>query len=153
MQRKIIPILIALALLLGAAYFFSVHFGAKEYNAQNVYGLPLQICCTDPITGFYRNGKCHTGPSDQGEHIVCAIVTDAFLDYSLSQGNDLRTPKKNSHFSGLEEGDCWCLTISRWQEANEAGKACPLKLEATHIQALDYIALDELELHRHRTPK
>ncbi len=126
----------------------------KEYRSsmnpmiKNVLGGELQTCCTDPMTGFYRNGKCETGVDDYGTHVVCAEMTDAFLDYTKSQGNDLCTAKPAYRFPGLKAGDKWCLCAVRWQEAFEAGYAPPIILERTHEKALEYIDLEDLKAHR-----
>ncbi len=113
----------------------------------NVYKKPLQNCCTDPMTGFYRNGLCLTGADDHGTHIVCAQVTDEFLQFSKARGNDLITPIPEYHFPGLSSGDKWCLCISRWIEAVNAGVAPPIDLNATHEKALEYLPLEILEAH------
>lgn len=116
-------------------------------SAQNVNGAPLQPCCTDPMTGFYRDGHCHTGPDDRGVHVVCAVMTEEFLTYTKAQGNDLSTPRPQYKFPGLEPGDGWCLCAARWLEAYEAGVAPPVKLDATHAKALDIIPQEVLEAH------
>lgn len=116
-------------------------------DAKNVYGDPLMTCCMDPVTGFYRNGKCMTGQEDYGTHIVCAMLTDEFLEYSKSKGNDLITSKPEFNFPGLKAGDLWCLCIARWIEAQRDGVAPPIRLESTHIKALDYMTLEVLELY------
>ena len=112
---------------------------------RNVNGAPLQPCCTDPMTGFYRDGHCHTGPEDRGVHVVCAVMTEKFLTYTKAQGNDLSTPQPRFNFPGLEPGDGWCLCAARWLEAYEAGVAPPVKLDATHAKALDIIPQEVLE--------
>ena len=117
-------------------------------TAKNVLGTDLQTCCTDPMTGFYRNGRCQTGPADVSLHIVCATMTEAFLDFAKARGNDLITPSTELGFPGLRPGDRWCLCVDRWKEALLAGKAPPVDLEATHISTLEFVALDEL---RHLT--
>lgn len=116
-------------------------------TARNVLGGKLEICCTDPMTGFYRTGKCLTGAEDRGTHVVCAEMTEAFLAFSKSRGNDLSTPLPAYDFPGLKPGDKWCLCASRWVEAYEAGLAPPLVLTATHERALEYISLDVLILY------
>lgn len=116
-------------------------------HPKNVLGNPLQPCCTNPMTGFYRNGCCETGPDDRGVHVVCAQVTPAFLNYTQAQGNDLTTPAPHFNFPGLKPGDRWCLCASRWQEALEMGVAPPVILESTHIAALNYVALEDLKQH------
>ncbi len=122
-----------------------------ERSAKNVFGQPLVACCTDPMTGYYRDGHCYTGPTDYGTHIVCARMTDPFLQYSKAQGNDLITPLPTRHFPGLVAGDYWCLCISRWIEANRAGVAPPIKLEATHENALQYMSLEVLKTYSIQT--
>ncbi len=120
---------------------------AAVRTAKNVLGRPLQSCCTDPMTGFYRNGRCDTGPGDDGLHIVCARMTAEFLAFSAARGNDLSTPLPEYGFPGLEPGDCWCLCATRWKEALEAGVAPPVNLEATHISTLEFVSLEELQAH------
>jgi uncharacterized protein len=118
-----------------------------ERIQRNVLGTPLVTCGTDPLTGFYRDGCCHTGPEDRGRHVVCARVTRDFLEYSAAQGNDLMTPRPEWGFPGLKPGDAWCLCASRWEEARQAGKAPPVVLEATHESALEILSLDALKTH------
>jgi len=118
-----------------------------ERIQRNVLGTPLVTCGTDPLTGFYRDGCCHTGPEDRGRHVVCARVTQDFLEYSAAKGNDLMTPRPEWGFPGLKPGDRWCLCASRWEEARQAGKAPPVVLEATHESALEILALDALKTH------
>jgi len=114
---------------------------------KNVFGNPIASCCTDPMTGFYRDGKCVTGPEDHGTHIVCAQMTEEFLVYTKRKGNDLSTPLPAYNFPGLKAGDCWCLCISRWLQAVEAGVAPPINLSATHEKALEYATIELLELY------
>lgn len=114
-------------------------------QAKNVLGTDLQVCCTDPMTGFYRDGYCNTGGQDFGVHVVCAEMTAEFLEFTKAQGNDLSTPMPAYNFPGLKPGDCWCLCASRWQEAFEAGVAPPVKLEATHARALEVVSLADLK--------
>lgn len=114
-------------------------------TASNVLGTPLETCCTNPLTGFYRNGKCHTGPGDHGLHVVCVKVTEAFLLFGRSRGNDLMTPNPQYQFPGLKPGDCWCVCLNRWVEALQAGCAPPVKLESTHVSALEFVDLDVLK--------
>eukprot|EP00963_Diacronema_lutheri_P005874 scaffold467_cov366-Pavlova_lutheri.AAC.8 len=113
--------------------------------ATNVLGRPLKLCCSSPVTGFYRDGYCKTGPMDYGKHTVCAKVTEEFLLFSKSRGNDLMSPVPAYNFPGLRDGDCWCLCVSRWKEAYEAGVAPPVNLEATHQNALDTVSMDVLQ--------
>jgi uncharacterized protein (DUF2237 family) len=112
--------------------------------ALNVLGGVLQTCCTSPLTGFYRNGRCDTGPEDAGVHSVCIKVTDDFLAFSLAKGNDLVTPRPQWNFAGLQAGDCWCLCADRWKEALDAGVAPKIRLAATHEETLKHVSLDEL---------
>lgn len=115
-----------------------------ESAIKNVLGTPLCACCHQPKTGFYRDGYCKTGDEDVGTHVVCAIMSKEFLDYTKSMGNDLSTPIPLWNFPGLQEGDKWCLCISRWLQAERAGKAPKVLLEATHIKALNYTSLEVL---------
>ncbi len=115
--------------------------------AKNVLGTDLQRCCMSPVTGFYRDGFCRTGADDLGLHIVCAEMTDQFLQFSAGVGNDLSTPRPEMGFPGLKAGDRWCLCALRWKEALAANVAPPVVLEATHISALEYVDLDELQRH------
>ncbi len=114
---------------------------------RNVYGRPLKDCCQDPKTGFYRDGFCRTDDHDHGRHVVCAIVTEEFLKFTLARGNDLITPHPQWAFPGLKAGDRWCLCALRWREAAEAGVAPLVDLEATHEKALRMIPLEILERH------
>jgi uncharacterized protein len=109
----------------------------------NVLGGKLQTCCIAPMTGFFRTGICVTGPQDLGTHVVCAQITAEFLTFTKSQGNDLSTPTVN--FPGLQPGDKWCLCASRWKQALVAGVAPPVDLAATHISALNFFALTDLQ--------
>ena len=113
--------------------------------ASNVLGGELASCSTDPMTGYYRNGCCDTGPGDLGVHTVCALVTADFLAFSKAAGNDLSTAQP--HFPGLQPGDRWCLCAPRWQEAFEAGMAPQVVLEATHMGTLEWCSLDDLRAH------
>ncbi len=110
----------------------------------NVFGKELELCCNNPITGVYRDGYCNTGINDIGTHTVCAVVTDRFLKFSKTKGNDLITANPSYKFKGLKEGDKWCLCVSRWIEAYEAGYAPNLILEATNIKTLDYMSFENL---------
>ncbi len=116
-------------------------------EASNVLGGKLEICCTSPMTGFYRDGVCNTGGGDFGAHIVCAQVTAEFLAFSQARGNDLSTPVPTSNFPGLKPGDRWCLCASRWKEALDAGVAPPVVLSSTHALALEYVSLSQLKQH------
>ncbi len=116
-------------------------------SGKNVLGENLELCCTSPLTGFYRDGLCRTGAEDVGTHIVCAQMTQEFLEFSRSRGNNLITPNPMFRFPGLKPGDCWCLCVLRWQEALDAGVAPPVILAATHILALEYVTLEQLKAH------
>ncbi|MFK7834279.1 MAG: DUF2237 family protein [Winogradskyella sp.] len=111
----------------------------------NVLGKPLENCSCDPMTGYLRDGFCNTTPDDFGTHVVCAVVTKAFLEYSLSRGNNLITPVPQWNFPGLKPGDKWCLCVSRWKEAEKANVAPLVNLNATHELALEFVALDLLK--------
>ena len=116
-------------------------------QARNVLGSELETCCSDPVTGYYRDGKCNTGAGDYGAHVVCAQLTEEFLKFTKSQGNDLSTPIPEFNFPGLKPGDRWCLCASRWKEALDAGVAPPVVLSSTHASTLEYVSLDELKQH------
>ena len=111
---------------------------------KNVLGTPLESCCTDPMTGFFRDGFCRTNHQDLGKHWLCAVVTEAFLAFSRSRGNDLSTPQPDYGCPGLQPGDSWGLCTARWLEAYEAGVAPKLKLRACHEFALDMVDLETL---------
>ncbi|MSQ38958.1 MAG: DUF2237 family protein [Chitinophagaceae bacterium] len=113
-------------------------------EALNVFNEPLIVCGTSPMTGVYRDGCCNTGANDRGTHTVCAVVTNEFLQFSKSKGNDLTMDYPPTGFKGLAEGDKWCLCVSRWIEAYQAGVAPPIILKATHIKTLEHITLEEL---------
>jgi uncharacterized protein (DUF2237 family) len=113
----------------------------------NVLGGELQPCSLDPATGFYRDGLCRTEGRDPGFHVVCAVMTEEFLEFSVRVGNDLVTPRPEWDFPGLRPGDRWCVVALRWQEALEAGVAPPVVLEATHASALEFVSLEDLEAH------
>ena len=117
---------------------------------KNVLGTPLQTCSLNPLTGFTRTGCCETGLDDTGSHTVCAQVTDEFLAFSKSRGNDLSTPRLEYGFDGLVAGDRWCLCASRWLEAAEAGFAPPVILEASHEKCLTIVTLADLKYHELR---
>ncbi len=116
-----------------------------EETPLNVLGDELQTCSMDPETGFYRDGTCRTGFRDRGNHVVCAQMTEEFLEFTKTQGNDLSTPRPDWNFPGLEPGDEWCLCAARWQEAFEAGKAPPVFLESTEESALEVVSMQALE--------
>ena len=114
----------------------------------NVLGAELQECSIDPITGFYRDGCCNTGQGDVGTHTVCSIMTDEFLEYSRSKGNDLITPRPEFDFPGLKAGDAWCLCALRWEEARQAGCAPRVKLTSTNIKTLEMVEFENLKAHQ-----
>jgi uncharacterized protein (DUF2237 family) len=118
-----------------------------ENSQKNVLGTALKLASIDPITGYFRTGYCSTDQNDRGVHVVAAVVTDAFLQYSKAQGNDLISAYPASGFPGLKAGNVWCLCALRWREALAAGVAPPVILEATNIKALDYVSLEELKKH------
>ena len=111
---------------------------------KNVLGTALQTCCTNPLTGFYRDGKCNTGPEDIGQHTICVQVNDEFLRHQASIGNDLITPRPEFGFPGLKAGDHWCVCIELWKKSYDDGIIGPARLEATHEKALDVVSLDVL---------
>jgi uncharacterized protein (DUF2237 family) len=113
-------------------------------GALNVLGGPLAPCSLSPMTGYFRDGCCHTDPTDQGLHVVCVVVTADFLEFSRARGNDLSTPRPEYRFPGLRPGDRWCLCALRWLEALQAGMAPEVVLEATHLNALGVVDLDQL---------
>jgi len=113
----------------------------------NVLGGELEPCGIDPVTGFFRDGLCATGPEDAGRHVVCAVVTSEFLAHQRSIGNDLSTSRPEYRFPGLVPGDRWCVVAVRWQQAVEDGVAAPVVLAATHERALDIVSIDDLRRH------
>ena len=117
----------------------------SKLKQQNVYGEELESCCVNPITGFFRDGFCHTDVTDRGIHTVCVELTWEFLEYSRLQGNDLIAPKPEFNFPGLKEGDHWCLCAGRWLESYKEGKAPRVNLKATNIETLAVIPLRILE--------
>jgi uncharacterized protein (DUF2237 family) len=116
-----------------------------DESALNVLGGPLQECGTDPMTGFYRDGCCSTGPQDAGSHTVCAVVTAGFLAHQQLVGNDLSSPRPEYSFPGLQPGDRWCVVAARWMQAYLYGAAAPVVLASTHERALDVIPLEALQ--------
>jgi hypothetical protein len=119
----------------------------SEPVERNVLGDPLEACGTDPVTGFYRDGCCSTGPEDLGSHTVCAVVTTQFLEHQGSVGNDLATPRPEWHFPGLKPGDRWCVVAMRWLQAYQDGVAAPVVLASTNERALDVVPLALLREH------
>ena len=119
----------------------------KQYN---VMGEPLESCSTDPLTGYLRDGCCKTDESDRGSHVVCAVMTSEFLEFSLDRGNDLITPRAEYQFPGLKPGDRWCVCALRWVEAVQAGVVAPVVLESTQEKILDHVSLETLVHHQYR---
>ena len=120
---------------------------------KNVLGGPLLSCSTNPLTGFFRDGCCDTGPDDVGQHTVCALMTREFLEFSVIRGNDLVTPHPEWNFPGRKPGDFWCLCVLRWREGVLAGCAPKVRLEATHEDALKYVRLEDLQAHAVGSPE
>lgn len=120
-------------------------------KGRNVLGKPLATCSTAPLTGFFRDGCCRTGRGDTGLHLVCARMTAEFLEFSRTHGNDLSAPTPERGFPGLAPGDRWCLCVERWREAQRAGVAPPVVLEATHVSTLEFVTLEELKAHAFET--
>nr|WP_070959503.1 DUF2237 domain-containing protein [Hyphomonas sp. Mor2] len=120
---------------------------AQTPPAKNVLGGALASCSHEPLTGFFRDGCCNTGPMDHGLHTVCVTVTAEFLQYSFNRGNDLITPRPEFRFPGLKPGDKWCLCASRWEEARLMGVAPPVVLDATHHKTLSIVDLAHLKAH------
>ena len=118
----------------------------QESN-RNVLGGVLAACSEKPLTGFYRDGCCNTGPQDRGLHTVCAVLTQEFLTFSMSRGNDLSTPRPEFDFPGLKPGDRWCLCAARWKEAYDAGMAPKVVLSATHEATLRIVNIEALKEH------
>ena len=116
-------------------------------RGKNVLGEELQPCSMDPMTGWFRDGCCGTGQGDMGMHVICCRVTEEFLEYSKLTGNDLSTPMPEFQFPGLQPGDQWCVCAARWKDAYDAGKACGVVLAATHMSALEFASLAELQEH------
>jgi len=121
--------------------------GHTATDQVNMLGERLETCCTSPMTGWYRTGCCEVGGDDVGVHAVCAIMTDEFLEFSRSVGNDLSTPMPAHGFPGLKAGDQWCLCAPRWQEAHEAGRAPQVRMRATNILAAEFCDVDALRAH------
>ena len=123
-----------------------LQLSSKELN---VLGTPLQTCSCNPLTGWFRDGFCHFDKSDYGNHTMCCIMDNNFLNYSKSQGNDLITPMSQYSFPGLKEGDKWCICLNRWKQAMEDGLAPLVILESTNIIVLNDISLDELKKYQY----
>ncbi|MEX2292660.1 MAG: DUF2237 domain-containing protein [Acidimicrobiales bacterium] len=116
-------------------------------SERNVLGGHLEPCGTDPMTGFFRDGCCTTGPEDLGSHTICAVVTSEFLQHQRSIGNDLSTPMPDYHFPGLVPGDRWCVTAVNWARAYNDGVAAPVVLASTNVAVLEIVPLDALQQH------
>ncbi|MFT5264195.1 MAG: hypothetical protein ACI8YQ_002941 [Polaribacter sp.] len=154
-MKKVIVIILSITILL----FFYSFFPYNQKNndtmkivtkeSRNILGEALQACCFEPATGWFRDGYCNTDMNDRGVHVVCAIMTDEFLNYSASCGNNLKTPAPNYGFPGLKAGDKWCLCLSRWKEAMEAGLAPPIVSAGTHEKALEVVSLEDLKRHEY----
>lgn len=121
-----------------------------KFQSRNVFGEPIESCSDDPVTGFYRNGCCDSGDDDLGDHMVCAVMTAEFLEFSKSKGNELSTPIPQYNFPGLEPGDRWCLCAQRWKEAYEAGMAPKVVLEATNELTLEVVSMEMLLEHAYK---
>jgi uncharacterized protein (DUF2237 family) len=119
----------------------------QQEQERNVLGDHLEPCGIDPVTGFYRDGRCRTGPEDAGSHTVCAVMTREFLAHQASVGNDLMTPRPQWQFPGLAPGDRWCVVAVRWLQAHQDGVAAPVVLSSTHERALDVVPLEVLREH------
>ena len=120
-------------------------------GAKNVLGTPLKPCSMEPLTGFYRNGCCDTGADDLGLHTICVQMTAEFLAFSREAGNDLSTPNPMYGFPGLRPGDRWCVCVTRWKDAFEAGVIAPIVLEASHMSVLEFVDLEDLKANSVRT--
>ena len=116
-------------------------------GAKNVLGTPLKSCSMEPLTGFYRDGCCNTGMDDMGLHTICVKVTAEFLAYSKMAGNDLSTPNPPFGFPGLRPGNQWCVCVTRWKQAYEAGVVSPVFLEGSHMSVLEFVDLEVLQKH------
>ena len=119
----------------------------RDAVALNVLGTTLVPCSYDPLTGWYRDGCCHTDAQDAGSHVICARLSVEFLNFQMERGNDLITPRPENRFRGLKPGDRWCVCALRWREAYENGFAPPVVLECTHQRALEYVLMDWLRQH------
>jgi uncharacterized protein (DUF2237 family) len=119
----------------------------QKAQEKNVLGTLLQVCSVDPLTGYRRNGRCECDHLDAGSHTICAQMTEEFLAFSISRGNDLTTPRPEYGFTGLKAGDRWCVCAARWLEASEAGFAPPVILESTHVRSLEIVSLADLKYH------
>ncbi|HKL03632.1 MAG TPA: DUF2237 domain-containing protein [Cryomorphaceae bacterium] len=142
--KKILPALTLALITSGLNAQERMETNPEKIPSLNVFGEKLIPCSTDPLTGYFRDGCCSTGPTDRGTHTVCAVMTAEFLEFSKSQGNDLITPLPAYRFPGLKPDDKWCLCILRWEEARKAGVAPKVLLEATHEKSIEYVPLETL---------
>ena len=117
----------------------------SELKQKNVFGEDIEPCCENPITGFFRDGFCHTDERDEGIHTVCVSMTDDFLEFSKARGNDLSTPRPEFNFPGVKEGNSWCLCAERWAEAYESDMAPKLYIKKTNVRTLDIVPLELLK--------
>ena len=117
----------------------------KEVKQKNILGEDLELCSTDPLTGWYRDGCCNTDDNDNGTHTVCAKVNNNFLNWLKQNGNDLITPRPEYNFEGLKDGDCWCVCASWYARAVKAGFPCKVYIRSTNIKTLDLVDLDTLK--------
>ena len=117
----------------------------KEAKQKNILGEGLELCSTDPLTGWYRDGCCNTDDNDNGTHTVCAKVNNNFLNWLKQNGNDLITPRPEYNFEGLKDGDCWCVCASWYARAVKAGFPCKVYIRSTNIKTLDLVDLDTLK--------
>ena len=118
---------------------------SNQFKSINVYGKPMKLCCKNPVTGYFRDGCCNTSLDDVGVHTVCILITEEFLKFTSTVGNDLSTPNLPFDFPGLKPGDRWCLCALRWKEAFHHNMAPPVFLESTHIETLKIIDINDLE--------
>ena len=118
---------------------------SEKEMVTNIFGDEIEACCYDPMTGYFRDGFCNTDEHDYGSHVVCAVMTDDFLEFSKSKGNDLSTPRPEFNFPGLKEGDSWCLCAARWLEAYQYNSAPKIYLKKTHLESLRIIDFDILK--------
>merc|ERR1712026_143761 len=139
-NMRLLSLSVILVLLLGGCH------ETKASGDRNVLGTELELCSQDPLTGWFRDGYCRTDHRDHGVHVVCATMTEEFLTFTKNQGNDLST--RRGGFPGLNPGDSWCLCASRWREAMNAGAAPPVNLQATHVNSLHTVTLDQLQFPR-----
>ena len=139
-----LSLLFRLSILTVSLWACIVMAETSEVSAKNVLGGALESCCSNPKTGYYRDGYCVTGPEDRGVHVVCAVMTAEFLNFTRGRGNDLITPAPQFRFPGLVPGDRWCLCASRWKEAYDAGVAPPVVLRATNEAAIKITTLEAL---------